>query len=54
LTLRKLATGRKLEDFQALESWEKYRSKEGAFFLKFKPYEGWKGKALSIDSSWRP
>ena len=54
MTLRKLATGRKLEDFQALDSREKYRSKEGAFFLKFKPYEGWKGKAVSIDSSWRP
>ena len=50
----RLATGRKLEDIQALESWEKYRSKEGALFLKFKPYEGWKGKAVSIDSSWRP
>ena len=54
LILMKLATGRKLEDIQALESWEKYRSKEGALFLKFKPYEGWKGKAVSIDSSWRP
>ena len=28
--------------------------KEGALFLKFKSYEGWKGKAVSIDSSWRP
>ena len=54
LNLMMLATGRKLEDIQALESWEKCRSKEGALFLKFKPYEGWKGKAVSIDSSWRP
>ena len=54
LILMMLATGRRLEDIQALESWEKCRSKEGALFLKFKPYEGGKGKAVSIDSSWRP
>ena len=54
LILMMLATGRRLEDIQALESWKKCRSNEGALFLRFKPYEGWKGKAVSIDSSWRP
>ena len=54
LILMMLATGRRLEDIQALESWKKCKSTEGSLGLKFKPYEGWKGKAVSTSSSWCP
>ena len=49
--LMMLATGRILEDIQALESWQKGKTKESALFLRFKPYEGWLGKATLLDSS---
>ena len=51
--LMMLATGRRLEDIQALESWKRCKS-NGTRFYRFKSYEGWKGKAVSIDSPWRP
>ena len=53
LILMMLATGRRLEDIQALESWKLYES-NGTRFLKFKSYEGWKGKAVSSKNAWRP
>ena len=53
LILMMLATGRRLEDIQALESWKMYES-NGTRFLRFKAYEGWKGKAVSSKNAWRP
>ena len=49
-----LAMGRRLEVFQALKSWEKCRSNWWCPLPLVKSYEGWKGKAVSIGSSWRP
>ena len=54
LILMMLATGRRLEDIQALKSWRWCKANASTRFLKFKHYEGWKGKAVSIDSPWRP
>ena len=48
-----LATGRRLEVIQALESWKMYES-NGTRFLSFKAYEEWKGKAVSSKNAWRP
>ena len=49
-----LATGRRLEDIQALKAWRWCKAIASSRFLKFKHYEGWKGKAVSFDSAWRP
>ena len=53
LILMMLATGRRLEDIQALQTWKLYKY-NGSQFIRFRAYEGWKGKAVSSKSPWRP
>ena len=53
LILMMLATGRRFEDIQALQKWNLYKYKD-ARFIRFRAYEGWKGKAVSSKSRWRP
>ena len=53
LILMMLATGRRFEDIQALQKWKLYRY-NGSQFIRFRAYEGWKGKAVSSKSRWRP
>ena len=54
IILLMLATGRRLEDAQALsKTWQECTSRDGTPFIRFKFYEGWYGKAVG-DDPWRP
>ena len=54
IILLMLATGRRLEDAQALsKTWQECTSQDGTPYIRFKFYEGWYGKAVR-DDPWHP
>ena len=54
IILMMLATGRRLDDIQACQSWTPGTSSDGTEFISFKPFDTWKGKAVNSKDGWRP
>ena len=50
-----LATGRRLEDVSACTTdWQELRTPDGQPYIKFKPFDGWSGKAVRGGNNWEP
>ena len=54
IILMMLATGRRLDDIQALQTWRVGRTSNGTEFFTFKAFSLWKGKAVNSADPWRP